>query len=67
MEECINFEIDLKAGENRAIEIKFHDLVGKERNEDNLTHRFKTMLRRYLCEMRDNYVEPMRCRFAGSR
>jgi hypothetical protein len=25
------------------------------------------MLRRYLCEMRDNYVMPMRCRFAGSR
>jgi hypothetical protein len=67
VDECINFEIDLKAGENRVIKIKFHDLVGKERNEDNLPYRFKTMLRRYLCEMRDNYVEPMRCRFAGSR
>jgi len=67
VDECINFEIDLKAGENRVIKIKFNDLVGKERNEDNLPYRFKTMLRRYLCEMRDNYVEPMRCRFAGSR
>jgi len=67
VDECINFEIDLKAGENRVIKIKFHELVGKERNEDNLPYRFKTMLRRYLCEMRDNYVEPMRCRFAGSR
>jgi hypothetical protein len=67
VDECINFEIDLKAGENRVIKIKFHDLVGKERNEDNLPYRFRTMLRRYLCEMRDNYVEPMRCRFAGSR
>jgi hypothetical protein len=67
VDECINFEIDLKAGENRVIKIKFHDLAGKERNEDNLPYRFRTMLRRYLCEMRDNYVEPMRCRFAGSR
>jgi len=67
VDECINFEIDLNAGENGVIKIKFHDLAGKERNEDNLPYRFKTMLRRYLCEMRDNYVEPMRCRFAGSR
>jgi len=66
-DECINFEIDLNAGENGVIKIKFHDLAGKERNEDNLPYRFKTMLRRYLCEMRDNYVEPMRCRFAESR
>jgi len=64
---CINFEIDLNPSEGRVIKIKFHDFVGKERNEDNLSYRFKTMLRRYLCEMRDNYVEPMKCRFAGSR
>jgi hypothetical protein len=67
VDECINFEIDLIPSESRVIKIKFHDFVGKERNEDNLPYRFKTMLRRYLCEMRDNYVEPMRCRFAGSR
>ena len=63
----IDFEIELNPGENRVIKIKFHDLAGKERNGDNLPYRFKTMLRRYLCEMRDNYVVPMRCRFAGSR
>src|SRR5438552_14259097 len=63
----INFEIDLDPGENRVIKIKFHDFVGKERHGDGLPYRFKTMLRRYLCEMRDNYVVPMRCRFAGSR
>jgi hypothetical protein len=63
----INFEIDLNPSESRVVKINFHDFVGKERNEDNLPYRFKTMLRRYLCEMRDNYVEPMRCRFAGSR
>jgi hypothetical protein len=67
VDECIKFEIDLNPSENRVIKIKFQDFVGKERNEDNLPYRFKAMLRRYLCEMRDNYVEPMRCRFAGSR
>ena len=63
----INFEIDLNPSESRVVKIKFHDLVGKERNRDNLPYRFNTMLRRYLCEMRDNYVAPMRCRFAGLR
>jgi hypothetical protein len=40
--------------------------VGKEGNGDNLPYRFKTMLRRYLCEMRDNYVAPARFWLAGS-
>jgi hypothetical protein len=63
----IDFEIELNPRESRVIKIKFHDLVGKEANGDNLPYRFKTMLRRYLCEMRDNYVVPMKYRFAGSR
>jgi hypothetical protein len=63
----INFEIDLNPRGSRVIKIKFHDFVVKERNGDNLPYRFKTMLRRYLCEMRDNYVAPMTCRFARSR
>jgi hypothetical protein len=63
----INFEFDLNPSESRVIKIKFHDFVGAERNGDNLPYRFKAMLRRYLCEMRDNYVAPMRYRFAGSR
>jgi hypothetical protein len=63
----IDFEIELNPGENRVIRVKFHHLAGKERNGDNLPYRLKAMLRRYLCEMRDNYVMPIRCRFAGSR
>jgi hypothetical protein len=65
--ERIDFEIELNPGENQVVKIKFHHLAGKERNGDNLPYRFKAMLRRYLCEVRDNYVMPMRCRFAGSR
>jgi hypothetical protein len=63
----IDFEIELNPGETRIIKMKFHDLAGKGHNEDNLPYRLKTMLRRYLCEARDNYVAPMRSRFAGSR
>ena len=62
----VDFEIELNPGETQVIKIKFHDLTGKERNGDSLPYRFKTMLRRYLCEMRDNYVVPLRYRFAGS-
>jgi hypothetical protein len=62
----INFEIDLNPSEYRVIKIKFRDFVGKEGNGDNLPYRFKTMLRRYLCEMRDNYVAPARFWLAGS-
>jgi hypothetical protein len=63
----IDFEIELNPGENQLIKIRFHDLAGKGCNGDNLPYRLKTMLRRYLCEVRDNYIAPMRCRFAGSR
>jgi hypothetical protein len=62
----INFEIDLNPGESRVIKIKFHDFVRKEGNGDNLPYRFRAMLRRYLCEMRDNYVAPARFWLAGS-
>jgi hypothetical protein len=63
----INFEIELNPRESRVIKIKFHDFGVKEHNGDNLPYRFKAMMRRYLCEIRDNYVAPMRCRFARSR
>jgi hypothetical protein len=63
----IDFEIELNPDENRVIKIKFQNLAGKERNGDHLPYRLKAMLRRYLCEVRDNYVVPMRCRFAGTR
>ncbi len=64
-DEHIKFELNFNPNESRVVKIKFHDFVGKERNGDNLPYRFKTMLRRYLCEMRDNYVAPMRCWLLG--
>ena len=62
----INFEIQLNPGENQMVKIRFHDLAGKGFKGDNRLYRMNAMLRRYLCEVRDNYVTPMRCRFAGS-
>ena len=62
----INFEIELSSGESQMIGIKFHELAGDGCNGDNLPYRFKTMLRRHLCEMRDNYITPARFWLAGS-
>jgi hypothetical protein len=63
----IDFEIELNPGEKRMIQIRFHDLANERYTGDNLLYRLKVMLRRYLCEVRDNYVVPRRSRFAGAR
>jgi hypothetical protein len=60
----INFEIDLSSRESKIVSIRFHELAGDGCNGDNLPYRFKTMLRRYLCELRDNYVTPAKSRLA---
>jgi hypothetical protein len=63
----IELEIELNPGENQVIQIRFYDAAEKRRSGDNLPYRFKAMLRRYLCEVRDNYIVPMRFRFVGYR
>jgi hypothetical protein len=62
----INFEVELGPGENRIIEIKFHGLDGNGQCEETASYKVKTMLRRYLCELRDNYVTTTKLRFVGS-
>jgi hypothetical protein len=62
----IDFEVELDPGENRIIAIKFHDLDGNGQCEETASYKAKTMLRRYLCELRDNYVTTTRLRFVGS-
>ncbi len=61
----ITFEIELSPGQSKMVGIRFHELARNGDNEDNLPYRFKAMLRRYLCELRDNYVTPARLRLAG--
>ena len=60
----INFEIELKSGESKMLGIRFHELAGNGCNGNNLPYRFKAMLRRYLCEIRDNYVTTTKLRLA---
>ncbi len=66
----VNFEIELRSGESKLVSIRFHELGRNSENEDNLPYRFKAMLRRYLCEIRDNYVVTSKHRllnlFSGS-
>jgi hypothetical protein len=61
----INFETELSPGESKMVGIRFHKLAGNGYNGDNLPYRFKTMLRRYLCEVRDNYIATTKSRLAG--
>jgi hypothetical protein len=62
----INFEIELSSGESKMVAIKFHELAGDGCNGDNLPYRIRAMLRRYLCEARDNYITPAKLWLAGS-
>jgi hypothetical protein len=61
------FEIELNPEENTMISMRFRDLAGNGRHGDTPSYRTKTMLRRYLCEVRDNYITPARFWLAGSR
>ena len=63
----IELEIELNPGGNQVIQIRFYDAAEKRRSGDNLPYRLKAMLRRYLCEVRDNYIVPMRFRFTAYR
>ena len=55
-EDRICFEIELPAAESTTVSVIFHDYPGTVRCEENIRYKLKTMLRRYLSEVRDNYV-----------
>ena len=52
----INLETKLGPGETKTISIRFHEPAGSGRNGENASYKFRTMLRRYLSEARDNYI-----------
>jgi hypothetical protein len=56
----IDFEIELDPGESRKINITFHALNGEKLWEEPLSSRAKAMVRRYLSEVRDNYVATLK-------
>jgi hypothetical protein len=60
----INFEIELNPAEGNTVSVKFHDLRSYGQNREPISYKVNAMLRRYLCEIRDNYVTTTKLRFA---
>jgi hypothetical protein len=50
------FEIKLNPGESATVRVKFHRLADSGTSAVGLRYRLKTVLRRHLSELRDNYV-----------
>jgi hypothetical protein len=63
--EYLHFEVTLPAGAGALIKVRRTRLEQNGRGVP-LRSGFKTGLRRYLSEFRDNYVAPAKARFAGS-
>jgi hypothetical protein len=55
----IQCEVGIKAGGNVTIRLHLHELGEIKETVENLNDRARTMLRRYLCELRDNYVHKL--------
>jgi len=61
----ISFEVELTPGQSKVVQVKYH-LLGRDGCAgDDLSYRFGAMLRRYLCEIRDNYVTTAKLRVAN--
>jgi hypothetical protein len=52
----IYFDTELEPGEIATVSLRFRSCDEGSRSTDTFKYRFKTALRRYLCEVRDNYV-----------
>jgi hypothetical protein len=61
----IHFEIELEPRQEQTISMAFHDLGTNVRKDDNLPYKARTMLRRYLSEVRDNYVTRIQTLVSG--
>jgi hypothetical protein len=57
---CIRFELEIAPGQMKRIALEFHNYAGESRSFETPRYRVKTLIRRYLCEVRDNYVMPAR-------
>jgi hypothetical protein len=57
-EDRIQFEVEVKAGEGITIRLHFHEL-GEVKSAETLHYRVRATLRRYLCELRDNYLHKL--------
>jgi hypothetical protein len=57
-DEGIQFAVEVRAGETILIRLRYYEL-GEVESAENLNYRARTMLRRYLCELRDNYIHKL--------
>src|SRR5215472_2243700 len=66
--DCIRFTVELNGAKTAFIRVIMRELDEKPcPSDESVPYRVKAMLRRYLCELRDNYVTPTRFRLIGSR
>jgi hypothetical protein len=63
--DAVSFEVHLRPGESITVSIQFYDLATNGCYNESLTYKAKTMARRYLCEVRDNYLVTSKHRIAG--
>ena len=62
---CVDFEIELDSDQRKTVGITFHELAGNGSVGESLFDRGKTMVRRYLSEVRDNYVVKSKWHFSA--
>jgi hypothetical protein len=61
----IQFKLELGPGETTLLTVRFKIAEDVVRGHQNFVHSTKTMLRRYLSEVRDNYVAPAKARLVA--
>jgi hypothetical protein len=62
----IEFRIDLGPGKSTLLTLRFKAAEDVAYNGQNIAYSAKTMLRRYLSEVRDNYLLPAKARMVAS-
>jgi len=60
----VRFELELEGDQEATIRIQFRDMIAGSDGKENFSYRVKTRLRRYLSEVRDNYIVTTKLRFA---
>jgi hypothetical protein len=61
----IEFKVNLAPGESTLLALPFKAAEATPDSSQNLAYAAKTMLRRYLSEIRDNYVAPAKARMVA--
>jgi hypothetical protein len=54
----VTFEMELPAGEAKTVSIEFQEIPVDDIPGEGLYYEAKVMLRRHLCEIRDNFLKP---------